>query len=211
MHAMNKKDKFFMLLALSCLPLSEMAAEQVDGMAVSPITQEVLQNSVKITGKVVDVQGEPVIGATVMEKGTTNGIITDVDGNFTLNVSPNRKLQVSYVGYQTQEITIGSNRTLRITLKEDSELLDEVVVVGYGTMKKSDSTQDLMRSGRTDAVGAMQGALPGVQIQRSNNKPGGEYNILIRGLNTISGSTSPLIVVDGVPGASLSNPPPDDI
>lgn len=72
MHAMNKKDKFFMLLALSCLPLSEMAAEQVDGMAVSPITQEVLQNSVKITGKVVDVQGEPVIGATVMEKGTTN-------------------------------------------------------------------------------------------------------------------------------------------
>lgn len=216
---MNKKDKFFMLLALSCLPLSEMAAEQVDGMAVSPITQEVLQNSVKITGKVVDVQGEPVIGATVMEKGTTNGIITDVDGNFTLNVSPNRKLQVSYVGYQTQEITIGSNRTLRITLKEDSELLDEVVVVGYGTMKKSDltgavssvSTQDLMRSGRTDAVGAMQGALPGVQIQRSNNKPGGEYNILIRGLNTISGSTSPLIVVDGVPGASLSNLNPDDI
>ena len=154
-----------------------------------------------------------------MEKGTTNGIITDVDGNFTLNVSPNRKLQVSYVGYQTQEITIGSNRTLRITLKEDSELLDEVVVVGYGTMKKSDltgavssvSTQDLMRSGRTDAVGAMQGALPGVQIQRSNNKPGGEYNILIRGLNTISGSTSPLIVVDGVPGASLSNLNPDDI
>ena len=219
MHAMNKKDKFFMLLALSCLPLSEMAAEQADGMAASPITQEVLQNSVKITGKVVDVQGEPVIGATVMEKGTTNGIITDVDGNFTLNVSPNRKLQVSYVGYQTQEITIGSNRTLRITLKEDSELLDEVVVVGYGTMKKSDltgavssvSTQDLMRSGRTDAVGAMQGALPGVQIQRSNNKPGGEYNILIRGLNTISGSTSPLIVVDGVPGASLSNLNPDDI
>ena len=188
---MNKKDKFFMLLALSCLPLSEMAAEQVDGMAVSPITQEVLQNSVKITGKVVDVQGEPVIGATVMEKGTTNGIITDVDGNFTLNVSPNRKLQVSYVGYQTQEITIGSNRTLRITLKEDSELLDEVVVVGYGTMKKSDltgavssvSTQDLMRSGRTDAVGAMQGALPGVQIQRSNNKPGGEMSGGVRNVS----------------------------
>lgn len=85
---MNKKDKFFMLLALSCLPLSEMAAEQVDGMAVSPISQELLQNSVKITGKVVDVQGEPVIGATVMEKGTTNGIITDVDGNFTLMFLP---------------------------------------------------------------------------------------------------------------------------
>lgn len=219
MHAMNKKDKFFMLLALSCLPLSEMAAEQVDGMAVSPITQEVLQNSVKITGKVVDVQGEPVIGATVMEKGTTNGIITDVDGNFTLNVSPNRKLQVSYVGYQTQEITIGSNRTLRITLKEDSELLDEVVVVGYGTMKKSDltgaissvSTETLVRGGNANAIGALQGSVAGVSILKSNNKPGGGYDIKIRGVSSISGSSAPLVVIDGIPGASLDNINPDDI
>jgi TonB-linked SusC/RagA family outer membrane protein len=219
MHAMNQKDKFFMLLALSCLPLSEMAAEQVDGMAVSPITQEVLQNSVKITGKVVDVQGEPVIGATVMEKGTTNGIITDVDGNFTLNVSPNRKLQVSYVGYQTQEITIGSNRTLRITLKEDSELLDEVVVVGYGTMKKSDltgaissvSTETLVRGGNANAIGALQGSVAGVSILKSNNKPGGGYDIKIRGVSSISGSSAPLVVIDGIPGASLDNINPDDI
>ena len=219
MHAMNKKDKFFMLLALSCLPLSEMAAEQVDGMAVSPISQEVLQNSVKITGKVVDVQGEPVIGATVMEKGTTNGIITDVDGNFTLNVSPNRKLQVSYVGYQTQEITIGSNRTLRITLKEDSELLDEVVVVGYGTMKKSDltgaissvSTETLVRGGNANAIGALQGSVAGVSILKSNNKPGGGYDIKIRGVSSISGSSAPLVVIDGIPGASLDNINPDDI
>lgn len=216
---MNQKDKFFMLLALSCLPLSEMAAEQVDGMAVSPITQEVLQNSVKITGKVVDVQGEPVIGATVMEKGTTNGIITDVDGNFTLNVSPNRKLQVSYVGYQTQEITIGSNRTLRITLKEDSELLDEVVVVGYGTMKKSDltgaissvSTETLVRGGNANAIGALQGSVAGVSILKSNNKPGGGYDIKIRGVSSISGSSAPLVVIDGIPGASLDNINPDDI
>ncbi len=216
---MNKKDKFFMLLALSCLPLSEMAAEQVDGMAVSPITQEVLQNSVKITGKVVDVQGEPVIGGTVMEKGPTNGIITDVDGNFTLNVSPNRKLQVSYVGYQTQEITIGSNRTLRITLKEDSELLDEVVVVGYGTMKKSDltgaissvSTETLVRGGNANAIGALQGSVAGVSILKSNNKPGGGYDIKIRGVSSISGSSAPLVVIDGIPGASLDNINPDDI
>lgn len=216
---MNKKDKFFMLLALSCLPLSEMAAEQADGMAASPITQEVLQNSVKITGKVVDVQGEPVIGATVMEKGTTNGIITDVDGNFTLNASPNRKLQVSYVGYQTQEITIGSNRTLRITLKEDSELLDEVVVVGYGTMKKSDltgaissvSTETLVRGGNANAIGALQGSVAGVSILKSNNKPGGGYDIKIRGVSSISGSSAPLVVIDGIPGASLDNINPDDI
>lgn len=216
---MNKKDKFFMLLALSCLPLSEMAAEQVDGYGCISYTQEVLQNSVKITGKVVDVQGEPVIGATVMEKGTTNGIITDVDGNFTLNVSPNRKLQVSYVGYQTQEITIGSNRTLRITLKEDSELLDEVVVVGYGTMKKSDltgaissvSTETLVRGGNANAIGALQGSVAGVSILKSNNKPGGGYDIKIRGVSSISGSSAPLVVIDGIPGASLDNINPDDI
>ena len=216
---MNNKDKFLMFLSLICLPFGELAAEQTGTGLSSPINQEVLQNIVKITGQVIDLQGEPIIGATVMEKGTANGIVTDLDGNFNLNVSPSNKLQISYVGFQTQELSIGSNRSFKIVLKEDTELLDEVVVVGYGSVKKSDltgavasvSTQDLIRSGRTDAVGAMQGALPGVQIQRSNSKPGGEYNILIRGLNTISGSTSPLIVVDGVPGASLSNLNPDDI
>ena len=202
---MNNKDKFLMFLSLICLPFGELAAEQTGTGLSSPINQEVLQNIVKITGQVIDLQGEPIIGATVMEKGTANGIVTDLDGNFNLNVSPSNKLQISYVGFQTQELSIGSNRSFKIVLKEDTELLDEVVVVGYGSVKKSDltgavasvSTQDLIRSGRTDAVGAMQGALPGVQIQRSNSKPGGEYNILIRGLNTISGSTSPLIVVDG--------------
>ena len=216
---MNNKDKFLMFLSLICLPFGELAAEQTGTGLSSPINQEVLQNIVKITGQVIDLQGEPIIGATVMEKGTANGIVTDLDGNFNLNVSPSNKLQISYVGFQTQELSIGSNRSFKIVLKEDTELVDEVVVVGYGSVKKSDltgavasvSTQDLIRSGRTDAVGAMQGALPGVQIQRSNSKPGGEYNILIRGLNTISGSTSPLIVVDGVPGASLSNLNPDDI
>lgn len=142
-----------------------------------------------------------------------------MEGKFTLRVSTTGKLQISYVGYSTQEFSIGSQRTFQIVLKEDTELLDEVVVVGYGAVRKSDltgavasvSTKDLLKSGKTDAVGAMQGVLPGVQIQRANNKPGGEYNILIRGLNTINGSTAPLIVVDGVPGASLSNLNPDDI
>ena len=107
--------------------------------------------------------------------------MTDLDGNFNLNVSPSNKLQISYVGFQTQELSIGSNRSFKIVLKEDTELLDEVVVVGYGSVKKSDltgavasvSTQDLIRSGRTDSVGSMHGALPGVQIHRSNSKPCG--------------------------------------
>lgn len=128
-------------------------------------------------------------------------------------------MQVSYVGYQTQEITIGSNRTLRITLKEDSELLDEVVVVGYGTMKKSDltgaissvSTETLVRGGNANAIGALQGSVAGVSILKSNNKPGGGYDIKIRGVSSISGSSAPLVVIDGIPGASLDNINPDDI
>ena len=189
----------------------------ITSFADTEVVKSVMQNTT-ISGTVVDSNGLPVIGANVMIKGTSNGTITDVDGKFTLNDATGT-LVVSYIGFQNQEIKIGNKKILNIVLKEDTELLDEVVVVGYGSVKKSDltgavasvSTKDLIKSGRTDAVGAMQGVLPGVQIQRSNNKPGGGYNILIRGLNTISGSTSPLIVVDGIPGASLSNINPDDI
>ena len=159
---MKQKDKFLLLMVLSCLPLGNAVAEQTGAGLYSPINQEVLQNTVKITGQVIDPNGEPIIGATVMEKGTTNGIVTDLDGNFSLTVFPSHKLQISYVGFQTQELNIGSNRSFKIVLKEDTELLDEVVVVGYGSVKKSDltgavasvSTQDLIRSGRTDAIGA---------------------------------------------------------
>ena len=210
---MNNKDKFLMFLSLICLPFGELAAEQIGNMEVFPINQEIQQN-VKITGRVIDAGGEAIIGASIVEKGTTNGTITDFDGNFTLNVRTNAKLVVSYVGYVTQEVMVTPNKELNIVLKEDAETLDEVVVVGYGSVKKSDltgavasvSTKDLIRSGNTDAVGALQGAM-----SRYSSKPGSEYNILIRGLNTISGSTSPLVVIDGVQGASLSNVNPDDI
>lgn len=216
---MKQKEKFLLFLGIGILAISKAYAAQSEGSNRSPMVQTVQQNLVRIQGRVFDSQGEPIIGATVREKDTSNGVVTDMEGKFTLRVSTTGKLQISYVGYSTQELSIGSQRTFQITLKEDTELLDEVVVVGYGAVRKSDltgavasvSTKDLLKSGKTDAVGAMQGVLPGVQIQRANNKPGGEYNILIRGLNTINGSTAPLIVVDGVPGASLSNLNPDDI
>ncbi|WP_321332405.1 TonB-dependent receptor [uncultured Bacteroides sp.] len=210
-----------MFFTLFCLPYGNLVAEeQLNHDAQTSLKmQEVLQNKLRIIGQVVDVSGEPIIGASVVEKGTTNGIITDLNGHFSLNISPESKLQISFVGFKNQEIIVGSKRDFKIILQEDAEILDEVVVVGYGSVKKSDltgavssvSTKELIRSGKTDAVGAMQGVMPGVQIQHANSKPGGEYNILIRGLNTISGSTSPLVVIDGVPGASLSNINPDDI
>ncbi|MBQ7296862.1 MAG: SusC/RagA family TonB-linked outer membrane protein, partial [Alistipes sp.] len=185
-----------------------------------PVTEaQAVQKSVRITGTVVDAKGAPVVGATVIETGTQQGKVTGSDGKFVMNVQPSNKIQVSYVGYVTQTLAIGATTSFNVVLKEDAAMLDDVVVVGYGAVRKADltgsvssiSADALVRGGKTDAVGAMQGALPGVQIQRSNNKPGGTYNILIRGLNTISGSTAPLVVVDGVPGAALENINPDDI
>ncbi|MGI5847410.1 MAG: SusC/RagA family TonB-linked outer membrane protein [Candidatus Cryptobacteroides sp.] len=170
-----------------------------------------------LSGKVVDVSGQPVVGATVLVEGTNNGVVTDMNGAFTINARDNVPVLVSILGYNDARVNLRNG--VVITLSENVEMLEETVVVGYGSIKKKDltgsvasvSTEDLVRGAQTNAAGALQGVLPGVQIQRSNNKPGGTFNILIRGLNTISGSTSPLVVVDGVQGASLSNINPDDI
>lgn len=173
--------------------------------------QAVMQTSV-VKGRILDSTGEPIIGASIIEKGTTNGTITDIDGNFSLSVSSSKAiLVVSYLGYKSVELSASDKKLNEIVLKEDTEMLDEVVVVGYGAVKKSDltgavasvSTKELTAAGISSAAGAMQGVVPGVNIQRSSNKPGSGYNILIRGLNTVSGSTKPLIVIDGVPGAEL--------
>ncbi len=219
---MNRKKMLIrssmVLLALLGMPLQSIA-DNGTLPAIPASVEGITQASGRITGTVVDTNNEPVIGATVKVKGSTVGAITDLNGKFALNASPRDVLQVSYVGYVSQEMSVGNKTSLQIILKEDAELLDEVVVVGYGTVKKSDltgavssvSTEALVRGGQANAVGAMQGAVPGVQILRNNNKPGGGYDIKIRGINTISGSSSPLVVVDGVPGASLDNINPDDI
>ena len=171
----------------------------------------------RVSGRVVDAGGQPVIGASVIVEGTSNGAITDDNGVFSIQARPGSSVLISCLGYVDAQASLREGMV--ITLSEDAELLDETVVIGYGSIKKRDltgsvasvSTSDLIRGGNTNASGALQGSLPGVQIQRSNNKPGGGYNILIRGLNTISGSTAPLVVVDGVQGAALENINPDDI
>lgn len=178
-----------------------------------------VQQSAKIKGTVLDANGDPVIGATIQVKGTSNATITNVDGLFEVNAAEKSVIVISYIGFQTQEITVGKEKNLKVVLKEDNELLDEVVVVGYGSVKKSDltgavssvSNESLIRGGKASAVASMQGAVPGVNIVRTRNKPGSSYDINIRGLASISGSTAPLIVVDGMPGADLENINPDDI
>lgn len=180
--------------------------------------QEVQQATKKITGTVVDAQG-PVIGASVVEKGKTgNGVITDFDGKFTLNVNPGATIVVSYVGYQTQEIKVGNQSSINITLKEDDALLEEVVVVGYGTMKKKLVTgatvqvkgEDIAKLNTTNALEAMQSSTPGVQITQSSSQPGKGYKVYIRGIGT-TGSASPLYVIDGVAGGNLDGINPNDI
>ena len=174
------------------------------------------QSAVK--GTVNDDSGEPIIGASVVEKGTTNGTVTDFDGNFALNVKSGATLVVSYIGYTTQEIAVNGQSTINVTLKEDNALLDEVVVVGYGVQKKKLVTgatvqvkgDDIAKLNTTNALEAMQSSTPGVQITQSSSQPGKGYKVYIRGMGTI-GDSSPLYVIDGVAGGSLDGINPNDI
>ena len=185
--------------------------------AETPVVQEQQQTS-NITVTIVDSKGEPIIGANVVQKGTTNGTITDVDGKATLNVKPGSTLQISFVGYQTQEVKVSKNT--RIVLKDDNELLDEVVVVGYGTQKKANltgavSTVDVAKTmeGRpqTDVMKALQGAVPGLTILNTSGDINSSASIEIRGVGSINGTLKPLYIVDGVSMSDISFLNPEDI
>lgn len=170
-----------------------------------------------VTGQVLDAQKEPLIGVSVLEKGTSNGTITDLDGNFTLNVSPDGTLVFSYVGYKTQELK--ASRQMQITLEEDSEVLDEVVVIGYGSVKRRDvttaissvSTKDLDQRPIISAGQAIQGKAAGVSVIQPNGQPGAEMSIRVRGTTSMNGSNDPLYVVDGVPVDNINFLVPNDI
>lgn len=173
--------------------------------------------TIEISGTVLDSGKTPIIGASVLEKGTTNGIITDIDGNFTLSVSPNGTISISYVGYQTQEIHINGKTVFNITLKEDNELLDEVIVVGYGTMKKSDMTgaissvdvEELTKRATTNPAEALQGKIAGVNIMKEGGNAGAGVSVKIRGVKSF-GDNEPLYIIDGFPG-DINNVNPSDI
>jgi len=172
-----------------------------------------------ISGKILDAKGDPIIGANVEVKGTSTGTVSDADGNFTLTVPENGKvLAVSYIGFTNQELPI-DRTSFTITLKENLSELEEVVVVGYGTMKKSDLTgaissvnsSKIAEAGRTSAISALQGLVPGVQIQQTTSQVGISPNIIIRGQNSVSGNTTPLYVVDGIVTSSIDFLNPQDI
>ena len=180
-----------------------------------------VQQGKKVTGVVVDGTGEPVIGANVVVKGTTNGTITDFDGNYTIEgVSANDVLVISYIGYLSQEVPVGNQSMIKVTLKEDTQTLDEVVVVGYGTMKKSDVTgsistakgDDLVKNQSFSALDNLRGKVSGVNIFSNSSQPGAYSNrVVIRGIATINSSSDPLYVVDGVVMENFDLVNPNDI
>ena len=206
------------------LPLLCLCLTANDAMAAAPSARgENLrleqQQSKTIKGVVVDQSGLPVIGANVIEKGTTNGIITDLDGNFQLSVSTGAVLQISYIGYQTKEITVGSQTMIHVTLEDDSQALDEVVVVGYGSLDKKQVTSaitsikaDDMMVGvsGSDVTTALQGKIGGLVM---NNLGGANSSttIQLRGMTSINSGRSPLIVIDGFPGGDIRSLTQEDI
>ena len=201
------------VLSAGCLPIATYA-ESVG----APVVETVLQQKA-ISGKVVDSKGESIIGANVMEKGTTNGTITDFDGNFNLNVATNAVLQISYIGYKTQEIPVSQLKAgAVITLKEDTEVMDEVVVIGYGTQRKGDVTsaissvkaEDFTVGKVGDAADLIKGKVAGLSIAKGSGDPNATSTIRLRGVISVNGSTTPLVLVDGVEG-DLSTVAPENI
>ena len=158
----------------------------------------------EISGTVVDGTGEAVIGATVMEKGTSNGTVTDFDGNFKLKVAAGKKLTVSYIGYQTQEVA--AKNGMKVTLQDDALALNEVVVTGYTTQRKADltgavsvvSVDELAKQNENNPIKAMQGRVPGINISADGN-PSGAADVRIRGVGTLNSGVQPLYIIDGVP------------
>nr|WP_129734730.1 TonB-dependent receptor [Parabacteroides goldsteinii] len=172
-----------------------------------------------ITGLIKDERGDPVIGASVLEKGTTNGTITDLDGKFRLEVTPGSLLSVSFIGYKSQEIPVTDRTEVSVVLKEDTEVLEEVVVVGYGTQKKSSMTaavasvsaKEIQKQVTGNVASAMQGRTPGVEVLQKGGEAGADVKILVRGAGTF-GSTEPLYIIDGaVSNNGLNSLNPNDI
>lgn len=214
-HVLQRRI-IFGLLFLGGVTLSYASTEKDLGSSTSAITQQ----AVTVKGSVKDAAGEAIIGASVVVEGTTNGLITDVDGHFSIQASVGQNLVISYIGYETQVMKIvRANQQINIVLKESSELIDEVVVVAYGTQKKETLTgsvtsvkgDEIKKSPAPNVSTSLQGKLPGLIVNQRSGEPGrDDPSIVIRGFGTF-GDSSPLIIIDGVERGNMSRMNPEDI
>ena len=201
-----KKSTFFKLLSVA--------------FVLCAFTWSALAQNVIVKGVVKDTDGQTVIGASVLQKGTLNGVTTDSDGAFQLTVPSNATLQVSFIGYKTVEVAVNNRSTINVTLEEDREMLEETVVIGYGTAKRSDVTgsissvnQEVLRQiPAGDITTALQGRIAGVEMRQTSATPGASMRIRIRGTRSLSASNDPLIVLDGIPySGNLQDISTDDV
>ncbi len=217
---MGAKGRSFLVCGLSAAMLafaSPMMAENSVGGGKNLDLQVVSQQKT-VTGTVVDENGEPLIGVSIQVQGTSTGTITDFDGKFSINASANATLVVSYMGYQTQNVKVGNRQNLSISLAPDTELLDEVVVVGYGTVKKRDLTgsvasvksEDILRAPTSNVIEAIQGQVAGLDITKTTGEAGAGVKMTLRGNRSINGSNNPLFIIDGMEG-SYEELNPNDI
>ena len=175
--------------------------------------------TVQVKGVVLDTNDEPIIGASVIETGTqSNGTLTGADGSFSITITKGASIKISYVGYKTVTLKPSAGKTVNVTLEEDSEVLNDVVVVGYGTQRKKLVTgatvhvtsEKIAELNAVDAFGALQSQAAGMNIVMNSGQPGESYKVVIRGMGT-AGSNTPLYVIDGVPGGSLTDISPNDM
>ncbi len=178
------------------------------------ITPSTFYQEIKVTGKITDANSEPLPGVNIIEKGTTNGTVTDLNGGYTINVSgPDAILAISFVGYLSKEMPVGNNSVINVVLEEDILRLDEVIVVGYGTQRRADVTgsvtsvpkERLSEIPVTNVMHALEGSTAGLNVTQTSSVPGSSANMQIRGVNSINANTSPFIVLDGIPFFGLTN------
>ena len=222
------KKKHYLIIGLICLLGSfdagnaQLSAATLDYPRKSLNSEtETKTLALKVTGTLTDAEtGTALIGATVQVKGTTTGTSTDLDGTYSIDAPDGNAILVfSYIGYVNQEVVIGNQSTINVSLVPDVQALNEVVVVGYGAVKKMDLTgavdqlqsKDIIRANPVQAARAIQGQVAGATVTKSSNKPGAPYNISIRGENTINNSTQPLVVIDGLMGGDINSINPNDI
>ena len=201
----KEKEKLFRVLPLA-VGLLLVGGNAMAVPVSAPVEYSVNQQTSQVTGVVNDANGDPLIGENVVEKGNThNGAITDMDGKFVLNVSPNATLVFSYIGYKPVEVPVNGQRNITVTLHEDSEALDEVVVIGYGAVRKADlagsvavmDNKQFKDQPVTRIEDALQGRVSGISVT-SSGVPGGDLKIRVRGASSINKSNDPLYVVDGI-------------